>query len=118
MLLAPLGPPINPPVVKIKLPDEVTGYGPFDFYAMNIASFMKQNGRDVQQYVLRNNVIWFYDVGKLKSPTGFNTEGQLKHTMKKYLTLKTNNDNQRANFEKNMNKYLKEAVERIQIEKL
>ena len=91
--------------------DEWNGYGPWDLYSMNVCNIAKQYGIDVQQYVLENQLIWFYDVGCLRNFEEYGGDGQLKLLYKKFLTLKLGRQEQRAYIDKNLNLYLNQWVE-------
>lgn len=85
--------------------EEWNGYGGHDFYTMLIASIAKQNGMDVQQYVLENQVICEYEFGPLK-------EGSLSKYYKDKIVM---NDipNQRENFDSKMNEYIQNGVKKL-----
>ena len=91
--------------------DEWTGYGAWDLYSINVCNIAKQYGIDVQQYILENQVIWFYDVGCLRNFEEYGGDGQLKLLYKKFLTLKLGRQEQRAYIDKNLNLYLNQWVE-------
>jgi hypothetical protein len=91
--------------------DEWSGYGPWDLYSMSVSNISKSQGVDVQQYVLENQLIWFYDVGCLRNFEEYGGDGQLKLLYKKFLTLKLGRQEQRAYIDKNLNLYLNQWVE-------
>jgi hypothetical protein len=91
--------------------EEWNGYGPLDLYSMNVCNIAKNNRVDVQQYVLENQVIWFYDVGCLRNFKEYGGDGQLKTLYKKFISLKVGRQEQRAYIESNMNYYLHKWVE-------
>ena len=91
--------------------DEWNGYGPWDLYTMNVCNIAKQCGVDVQQYVLENQVIWFYDVGCLQNFEEYGGDGQLKSLYKNFLPLKVEKRELRAYIDKNLNQYLKNWFE-------
>lgn len=101
-----------------RVPDDWSGYGPWDTYSTNIAVFLNKNGFDIQQYILRNEVICAYDMGCLKNEEEFTTDGQLKTTIKKFLTYKTDSNKQRVDFEGNMQLYLNNWVEYAKLNKI
>jgi hypothetical protein len=86
---------------------EWNGYGPWDFYSMTICNLAKQYGVDVQEYVLTNQVIWFYDVGSIRNFENYGGDGQLKSFYKKQLSLKLDRTEQKVNIEKNFNNHIK-----------
>lgn len=66
--------------------DEWRGYGPWDFYSMNICDLAKSLNVDVKQYLLKNEIVWFYDVGCLQDFSyKINGEGALKTVYKNLL---------------------------------
>jgi hypothetical protein len=49
---------ISPKLLSlIDIPKSFVGYGPDDTYLMACSSVLKQHGRDIQQYILRNEVV-------------------------------------------------------------
>jgi len=104
--------------VLFKIPEDWSGYGPWDFFTMRIAYFAKQQGVDIQQYVLKNNIIWFYDVGSLKDPDKFGTDGVLKEGVKKFLTLKIDRGKQRQNIEDRFQQDLQNWIEYAKLNKI
>ena len=48
----------------IPIPDDWKGYGPWDYYGMLVSEYAKQNGVDVQEYILRNQIIFEYHPDK------------------------------------------------------
>lgn len=82
------------------------GYGPWDFYSMNICNIAKQHGVDVEEYVLTNQLIWFYDVGSLRNFESYGGDGQLKSFYKKFLSLKLDRTQQKVNIEKNLTNHI------------
>lgn len=83
---------------------EWNGYGPWDFYGMNICNIAKSNNVDVKQFILKNEIIWFYDNGILKDDDSKETgDGMLKSTYKKFLTLKVKKTQQTNFIYSNMN---------------
>jgi hypothetical protein len=91
--------------------DEWNGYGPWDLYSMNVCNIAKQYGIDVQQYVLENQLIWFYDVGCLRNFKEYGDDGQLKMLYKNFLSLKLGRQEQRSDIDTNLNKYLSQWIE-------
>jgi hypothetical protein len=82
----------------IPVMDEWHGYGPWDFFGMNIASFAKTKyNTNIEQYILRNQIIFERNMGVFENKLNSNL-------YKKYLKL---NDipNQRKNFESKFQEY-------------
>ena len=82
----------------IPVADDWHGYGPWDFFGMNIASFAKTKyNTNIEQYILRNQIIFERNMGVLENKLNSNL-------YKKYLKL---NDipNQRKNFESKFQEY-------------
>jgi len=90
---------------------EWKGYGPWDLYAMNICNIASYNKIDVAQYVLKNQVIWFEDVGCWKNETEYGGDGKPKTSYRKFLSTKLSRKNQRAGIEQNMSYYINNWVE-------
>lgn len=91
---------------------EWKGYGPWDFYAINICGLSKSLGLDVKQYVLKNELIWFYDSGCLSDIVHeVSGEGLLKSTYTKFLKKKINRSEQTVNIYSDMNKNLKNWID-------
>jgi len=91
--------------------NEWNGYGPWDLYSMYVSNVAKQYNVDVQQYILENQVVWFYDTGCLRNMEEKNGDGQLKTLYKDMLTLKLGRHEQRAQIDSNINKYIAEWIE-------
>lgn len=88
------------------------GYGPWDFYGMNICNIAKRNGVDVKQFILKNEIIWFYDNGILRDEDSKESgDGILKSTYKKFLTKKIKKNDQTNFIYSNINFYLNKWVE-------
>jgi hypothetical protein len=81
---------------------EWSGYGPWDLYSTTIASQFKQQF-DVQQYVLQNQLMWFYDVGDLKNKNEYGGEGTLKTVYNDLIVKKLDRKSQRVDIESNLN---------------
>lgn len=79
---------------------DFNGYGPYDYYSMLCAQYAKNKGIDIQQWILKNKIIFEYSVGPLKE-IGFS---------KYYKDMLALNSipNQRQHFEQNMSKYIYE----------
>jgi hypothetical protein len=76
------------------------GYGPWDLFGMNACNIARQYHKtDIQQYVLRNQLIFDRKIGSYKNSINPNV-------YKKYLSLKQI-PNQRVEFEKNLSSYIK-----------
>lgn len=74
------------------------GYGPWDFFGMNMANFAKSNyNTDIQQYVLRNQIVCEKNLGVFQKKLNPNI-------YKKYLKLNNILD-QRKNFESKFQEY-------------
>lgn len=80
---------------------EWSGYGPWDLYSTTIASQFKQQF-DVQQYVLQNQLMWFYDVGDLKNKDEYGGEGALKTVYNDLIVKKLDRKSQRVDIESNL----------------
>jgi hypothetical protein len=84
---------------------EWKGYGPWDYYAITICSIAKSLNVDVKQYVLKNELIWFYDSGCLSDIVNdCSGEGALKSTYTKFLKKKINRNQQTLNIYQDMKK--------------
>ena len=89
-------------------PEDWKGYGPWDSYSIKICYMANQAGVDVKQYLLKNEVIWFYETGTLKNKEVYGTDGQFKMLYQNYLELKLGKSEQRSYIEDNMEQYLHE----------
>lgn len=75
------------------------GYGPWDLFGMTVCNIARQyHNTNIQQYVLRNQIIFDRKIGAYKNTI-------TPAIYKKYLHL-NQIPNQRADFEKNMNLYV------------
>jgi hypothetical protein len=85
--------------------DNWKGYGPHDWYSLMITEYVKSQGVDFQQYILRGQTIFEYSVGPLKNG-GFS---------KYYKDLLKLNDipNQRQQFESKMQEYLQRGIQQL-----
>ena len=90
----------------VPLHDNWHGYGPWDWYSMMVAEFVKVRGVDIQQYVLRGQTIFEYSVGSLVT-------GGFSSYYKDFLKLK-DIPNQRKTFESNMKEYVNVGLKRLQ----
>jgi len=85
--------------------DDWKGYGPHDWYSLMITEYVKSQGVDFQQYVLRGQTIFEYSVGPLK-------DGGFSKYYKDMLVL-NNIPNQRQIFESQMQKYLQKGIQQL-----
>jgi hypothetical protein len=83
--------------------DNWNGYGANDLYSMILSQFAKNNGADVQQYILENQMVCEYEIGPLK-------EGNLSKHYKDTIVL---NDipNQRQQFESKIHEYIQTGIQ-------
>lgn len=81
------------------------GYGPWDFYSMLISDYAKKQGIDVQEYILRNQIIFEYHPDQ-------NNILNFDNYYKKNLDLK-DIPNQRKKFESKMQEYLYKGIEML-----
>ena len=88
---------------------EWSGYGPWDLYSTTLANNFKDK-YDVQQYVLQNQLIWFYDTGDLANPT-YGWDGALKTVYDDLIIKKLDRKSQRANIESNLNQLVQNWVD-------
>jgi hypothetical protein len=88
--------------------DSWNGYGPLDLYAMNVCKLAKNFGVDVQQYILKNQVVWSTDSGGLKNDKEYGGDGKFKSVYNKYICKKMNRQEQRAPIDLNMKQLLEE----------
>lgn len=86
--------------------DEWHGYGPWDLYSLHVCQYAKDNGVNVCEYLLENQLIWFYDTGVLKNDIEYGGYGKLKTSYKKFIKTKIDANKQRAEIEKNIGEYL------------
>ena len=86
--------------------DEWHGYGPWDLYSLHVCQYAKNNNVDIAEYVLENQLIWFYDTGVLKNEIEYGGHGRLKTSYEKFISLKMNSNIQRAKIEQNLQEYL------------
>jgi hypothetical protein len=87
------------------------GYGPWDFFSINICTILKNQFRiDVEEYILRNQIIFDKDIGiyqNKKTPCPY----------KKHIYL-NEIPNQRHVFESNFNEYTKQWFEYAKLNKI
>ena len=91
--------------------DDWTGYGPWDWYSLMLTEYVKTQGVDFQQYLLKGETIWMYPSGPL---VGENIDGFSKY-YKDFLHLNKLKDNQRQNFENNLSEYLNKTFNQLKI---
>lgn len=86
--------------------DNMKGYGAWDWYTLMLTEYAKARGVDFQQYVLRGQTIFEYPIGPLKSRgfTGY---------YKDYFSIKVTPQDQRKEFESNMQLYLEEGIKNL-----
>lgn len=85
--------------------DEWNGYGAWDFYGINLVYAYNQLGGNFMQYILKNQLIFEYSVGPLKTESihGFS------NYYKKFITC-TDVDEQRQSFNKNLDFYIQSHI--------
>jgi hypothetical protein len=85
--------------------DDWVGYGAKDTYAMVLGDYAQSKGVDFQQYVLRGQTIFDYQVGPLKQ----------RDFRSYYLDLIPRNEvpNQREEFDKNWNLYINRGIQML-----
>jgi hypothetical protein len=100
--------------------DEWHGYGPWDFYATNVCNLAKSMNVDVKQYLLKNEVIWFYDTGCMIENTDAYAHdvGALKKTYLKFIVKRSEITTQAASIYKNINTYVNRWMETAKKEKI
>jgi hypothetical protein len=82
------------------------GYGPWDWYSMMLSEHVKSQGVDFQEYVLRGETIFEYQIGPLK-------ERDFTNYYKDFLVIKVGAKEQREIFESKMNEYLQKGYNLI-----
>lgn len=90
----------------VPLQSDWKGYGPWDLYSMYVCNFAKQHNVDINQYLLQNQIMWFYDSGDLRNKEVYEGDGSLKLTYKKFLKINGHRHNQRGIIENNLNSIL------------
>lgn len=85
--------------------DDWSGYGPYDWYSLILTEYVKSQGVDFQQYILRGQTIFEYSVGPLKNG-GFSK--YYKDLLKLNIT-----PNQREKFESKMQEYLQKGIQQL-----
>tara|TARA_R110001592_G_scaffold15315_2_gene66975 strand:- start:8258 stop:9175 length:918 start_codon:yes stop_codon:yes gene_type:complete len=86
------------------IPDDWTGYGGWDYYAMLLSEHIQEQGCDFQQYLLKGQTIFEYPIGSLKEKGFVNYH-------KKYFSIKQDAPNQRKIFESNLNNSLNKQIQ-------
>ena len=81
------------------------GYGGCDYFAMLLSDYAKKQGVDFQQYILNNEIVCEYETG----PIG---DSNLSSHYKELIIL-NNIQNQRQQFESNMQKYLNKGMQML-----
>lgn len=87
--------------------DDWFGYGPWDWWSLMLTEYAKERGADFQEYVLRGQTIFEYPIGSLKG------KGFVSYH-KDFMHMKSNAPQQRANFEANMELYLKRGIKHLE----
>lgn len=64
----------------VPIPEDWQGYGPWDYYGMLVSDYAKKNNVDVEQYILRNQIIFEYHPDK-------NNKNDYSNYYKDFLTL-------------------------------
>ena len=94
---------------------EWSGYGGWDTYSLTISNYVKQLGTDIQQYIIQGETVFEYSVGPLY---GKNRDGFTSY-YKDMLVLKDSNaNNQRQNFDDNINKYINITLSNLKEKKV
>jgi hypothetical protein len=91
--------------------EEWNGYGPWDLYSMNVCQIAKHHGVDVQQHILKNQIIWFSDTGCLKNDEEYGGDGKLKLLYKEFIPLKLGRQEQRSDIDNNLAFYVNKWIE-------
>lgn len=93
--------------------DDWKGYGPWDYYSMMIADFVKHHEVDFQQYLLQGETIWMYPSGPLLK------NGANGFTQYYRDRLKTNEiPNQRKEFESKLPEYINKGIESLKLKNI
>jgi hypothetical protein len=87
----------------VPIPDSWKGYGPWDYYSMLASEHAKQSGVDVQEYILRNQIISEYHPNKKDK---YNFDNFYKDNIKR-----NNIPNQREIVESNFPHYIQEWIQ-------
>jgi hypothetical protein len=89
---------------------EWNGYGAHDWYTMLLTQYAKDNGVDIQQYILENQIVCEYESGPLK-------ENNLSKHYKDMILL-NNIPNQRQQFESKIQDYLNKGIQSLKKKKI
>lgn len=92
---------------------EWTGYGPWDHYSMILADYCKEQGLDVQQYLLRGETVWMYPSGPLLEN---GSDGFTKY-YRDNLSIKEV-PSQRKEFESKFREYLEKGLADLKVKGL
>ena len=87
----------------VPIHEDWNGYGPWDWYSMILINYAQQFNINFQQYVLRGQTVGDYWTGSWKDKDGLS--GYYKD-----LIVRNEIPNQRANFEANMEQYIKKGI--------
>jgi len=88
------------------LHDDWTGYGPWDWYSNILSEYAKSKGADFQQYVLKGQTAFDYQIGPLKNR-------DFTNYYKEFFKVKVGAGEQRQQFEANMQSYLEKGIKMI-----
>ena len=86
--------------------DDWVGYGPWDWYSLMLSELAKSKGVDFQQYVLKGQTIFEYQIGPLK-------ERDFTNYYKDFIKVKIGAKEQREKFESKMQEYLNKGVQML-----
>jgi hypothetical protein len=87
----------------VPIPSDWEGYLPWDLYSSIICNISKNNGVNVNQYCLENQIIWFQDAGCWNND---GKDGEMKQLIQNLLSIKTIGREQREKIDNNLNKYI------------
>jgi hypothetical protein len=91
-----------------RIPDEWHGYGGHDSYSLVISNYAKQTGLDFQQYRLDGQVIFEYSIGPLRTDEIHGFSNYYKN-----LLIKRDVSEQRLEFNKNLDMFIKSKIKQI-----
>ena len=94
----------------VPIPNSWKGYGPWDYYGMLVSEYAKQNNVDVQEYILRNQIIFEYHPSKDDKS---NFDNFYKNNIKRNQI-----PNQREIVESNFSHYIQEWVKTSKIKNI
>lgn len=86
--------------------DDWVGYGPWDWYSMMLSEFAQKQGVDFQQYLLKGQTIFEYQIGPLK-------DRDFTKYYKEFLHIKVGAKEQRDKFEARMGEYLNKGAQML-----